>query len=78
MASLDLKVLKKKKIDKELTLKVSRNESSERIFVEFSSKDGKIVLQKSFQDNFYGHRDAEVFENSIKNIDALKAYFKLK
>lgn len=75
MSLLDTKVLKKKKLDKDLNLKVTRNEGSERIFVEFSSKDGKLVLQKSFQDTYMGRTDAKMFEEAFKSLDDLKKYF---
>lgn len=78
MSALDNKVIRKKRLDKELTLKVIRNEAAERIFVEFSSKDAKLILQKSFQDNFKGNKDAKVFEESLKSIDDLKNYFTKK
>lgn len=73
MSGLENKVIRKKKLDKELTLKVIRSEMGERIFVEFSSKDGKLILQKSFQDNHYGHKEAKIFEESLKSIDDLRA-----
>lgn len=76
MASLENKILRKKKLDKELTVKVLRNEASERIFVEFTSKDGKMILHRSFQDTYYGREEAKIFENSFKSIDEFKAYFK--
>jgi hypothetical protein len=76
MSLLDTKVLKKKKLDKDLNLKVSKNEASERIFVEFSSKDGKLVLQRSFQDTYLGRAEADRFEDTFKSIDDLKTYFK--
>ena len=75
MSLLDAKVLKKKKLDKDLNLKVTRNEANERIFVEFSSKDGKLVLQKSFQDTYQGRTDAKTFEEAFKSLDDLKKYF---
>lgn len=78
MSLLDLKVLKKKKLDKDLNLKVSKNDSSERIFVEFSSKDGKLVLQKSFQDTYLGRQAAEKFEETFKTIEELKSHFKME
>jgi hypothetical protein len=73
--SLDNKILRKKKLDKELTVKVIKNEASERIFVEFTSKDGKMILHRSFQDTYYGREDAKAFENSFKSIDEFEAYF---
>ncbi len=75
MGNLEYKVTKKKKIDKELTLQVSVNIAAERILVEFSSKDGKMILQKSFQDNFHGRTESKIFEESIESIDELKAHF---
>lgn len=78
MSGLDNKVVRKKKLDKELTLKVLKHEAAERIFVEFSSRDGKLILQKSFQDNFRGNKEAVEFENSLKSIDDLKEYFRRK
>jgi hypothetical protein len=76
MSLLDIKVLKKKKLDKDLNLKVTKNEASERIFVEFSSKDGKLVLQRSFQDTYMGRMEADRFQDTFKSIDDLKTYFK--
>lgn len=78
MGNLEYKVVKKKKLDKELNLKVLFNLAAERILVEFSSKDGKITLQKNFQDTFAGREQAKTFENSLKTIDDLKNHFKSK
>lgn len=78
MTILETKVLKKKKLDKELTLKISKNDASERIFIEFSSKDGKLIVQRSFQDTYYGREEAKAFENNFKSIEELKAYFDSK
>lgn len=78
MGNLEYKVVKKKKIDKEMTLRVLVNNAAERILVEFSSKDGKIILQKSFQDNFYGREQAKAFEGTLKSINELKAHFRIK
>lgn len=78
MGNLEYKVVRKKKIDKELNLRVLVNNAAERIIVEFSSKDGKIILQKNYQDNYYGREEAKVFEDSMKSIADLKARFKLK
>jgi len=78
MHSHDLKTIKSKKIDKECLLKITQNESNGRIFVEFSSKDGKLVLQKSFQNTYDGNKNAEEFSKSIKSIKDLKRYFGLE
>lgn len=75
---LDNKVLKGKQLEGGLTLKVMKNSSSERIFVEFSSPDGKLVVQRSYQDNLNGRTQAEKFEGSFKSLDDLKKYFKIK
>lgn len=75
--SIETKVIKEKKLDKErLFLKVSKNEAAERIFVEFSSSDGKIVLQRSFQDTYYGREEAKAFEKKFKSLDSLRSHFK--
>lgn len=78
MANFENKILKKKKLDKEATLKISQNDMSSRIFVEFSSEDGKLVLQKSFQNTYEGTVESQAFAKSIKSIDDLKRYFGLK
>lgn len=78
MSNFENKIIKKKKIDKELNLKVTQNNASERIFVEFSSENGKLVLQKSFQKNHKGTEEALEFQDSIKSIADLKKYFGLK
>lgn len=72
---VDVKVLKKKKLGEELTLKVSKNEMSGRIFVEFATNDGKMVLQKSFQATYDGEKESEKFSKSIKSLSDLKKYF---
>lgn len=77
MANFETKILKKKKIDKELTLKVTQNGMSGRIFVDFSSEDGKLVLQKSFQNTFEGSKEAEQFQKKFKSINDLRKYFGL-
>lgn len=77
MTNFENKVLKKKKLDKECSLKVTQNEMSGRIFVEFSSLNGKLVLQKSFQDNYDGTKEAEKFQKSIRSIKDLRKYFGL-
>jgi len=74
----ETKVMREKKVDKKLTLRILKNESAERIYVEFVSKDGKMTLQRSFQDTYYGREDAKVFEKSIKSHDDLIAYFEEK
>ena len=78
MSQLDVKVLKKKKLDKDLSLKVTKNDATERIFVEFSSKDGKLVIQRSFQDTYYGRLEADKFEESMKTIEDFQSYFASK
>lgn len=77
MANFENKVVKKKKLDKELNLKVSKNEMSGRIFVEFTSEDGKLILQKSFQDTYEGNKESEGFQKSVKSIKDLRKYFGL-
>lgn len=77
MTNFENKVLKNKKLDKELTLKITQNEMSGRIFVEFSTESGKMVLQKSFQDTYEGKKEAQSFSKSIRSISDLKKYFGL-
>ena len=73
----DFKLIKEKKIDKETTLKISKNIMSGRIFVEFSADNPRTFLQKNFQDNIYGRIKSEEFAKSIKNIHQLREYFGL-
>ena len=75
----DFRLLKEKIIDKEITLKISQNIMSGRLFVEFSYKGvPTITCQKSFQDSFSGRIEAEDFSKSIKNLDQLKERFGIK
>ena len=78
MSSFENKVLKNKKLDKELTLRVMQNDANGRIFVEFASEGGKLLLQKSFQDTASGKKDAENFQKSIRSIADLMKYFGLE
>lgn len=74
--NIENKQIRKKKLDKDTTLKVYLNESGQRIFVEFSTEDKKLFLQKSFQDTFEGRKESEAFQESIKSTKELKNYFK--
>lgn len=73
----DNKVLKKKKLDSETSLRVTQNEMSGRIFVDFYSEDGRLKVQKSFQDTLQGRTDAEKFQKKIKSIKDLRKYLGL-
>lgn len=75
---LENKVLKKKALDKELTLTVTKVDSGNKIVVEFRHVSGKMVRQKSFQDNYEGRAEADVFAKSIKNTKELRKYFGIK
>lgn len=71
------KVVKTKKLGSNLLLQVSENERGERIFVDFSTVDGKLKVQKSFQNNFEGKKKAKEFQGQFKNINDLKKYLGL-
>lgn len=77
MTNLENKILKKKKLDRESNLKITQNPMSGMIFVEFRSEDGKLFLQKSFQNTLEGNKACEVFSKSIKSINDLKKHFGL-
>ncbi len=74
----DFKTLKEKKIDKETTLKITKNIMSGRIFVKFVSDNPRIVLEKNFQDSLYGKKESEKFAKSITSTEQLRAYFGIK
>jgi hypothetical protein len=74
----DFKLLKEKKLDKETTLKVTKNLMSGRIFVEFASVNNRLTLQKNFQDSLDGKMKSEEFAKSIKNTEQLRSYFGIK
>lgn len=78
MSTFENKEVKKVKLDTELTLKVSKNENSKRIFVEYKSEDGKLVVQKSFQDTLSGNSQADTFQEKFKTITDLKKYLRLE
>jgi hypothetical protein len=66
------KVVRKAKLDG-VTLTIAENEISGKIFVEFSTRRGKLKLQR----NFEKLDDAEVFAGKFKSADDLKKYFGL-
>lgn len=74
MTTFEIKVLKRKLIDKTLRLKVTQNEMSGRILVEFYTDDGRMVVQKSFQDTQSGLAEATEFQKKFKSVDDLKQY----
>lgn len=75
MANFENKILKKKKLGKDTGLKISQNEMSGRIFVEFSSPVNKLIVQKSFQDTYEGNKEAQAFAKTIKSLKDLRKYF---
>lgn len=66
------KLIKKAKLDK-VTMVVSENQISGKIFVEFFTRSGKLRLQR----NFDKLEEAKPFMKSIKSSDDLKRYFGL-
>jgi hypothetical protein len=71
------KVVKTKKLGKSVILQVSENEHSNRILVDFSTTDGKLKVQKTFQNNFEGKKEAREFQKRFKTLSDLKKYFGL-
>lgn len=74
----DFKILKEKKLDKLTILKVSQNLMNGRIFVEYTSENPRIVLQKNFQDTYDGKLLVEAFSKKYKNTKELREYFGIK
>ena len=72
------KILKTKKLAKEIQMQVSVNDMTSRIFVEFSTLEGKLKVQKAFQNTFEGKKQAREFEKKFKNLKDLKEYFGLE
>ena len=71
------KVVKTKKLGKTVLLQVSENSYTNRIFVDFSTIDGKLKVQKTFQNNFEGKKEAKEFQKQFKSLGDLKKYFGL-
>jgi hypothetical protein len=71
------RVVKTKKLGKNVVLQVSENEFSNRIMVDFFTTDGKIKVQKTFQNNFEGKKEAREFQKKFKNLADLKKYLRL-
>lgn len=69
---MEHKILKQKKLDKELNLKITEDPYMDRIYVEFSSDDKKLVLQRSFQNNYFGQIKSNEFAKSLKNLKDLQ------
>jgi len=70
---MENKILKQKKLNTELNLKISEDSYSDRIYVEFSSDDRKFVLQRSFQNNYFGQLDSAEFSKSLKTLKDLQS-----
>lgn len=74
----DFKLIREKNVDKETTLKVTKNLMSGRIFVEFVSDNPRIVLQKNFPNSLDGKNKSEEFAKSITSTNQLREYFGIK
>jgi len=75
--NLDNKLVKTKKLGGGLTMKILQNDVSGRIFVEFISGDGRLTLQKSFQNNLEGNKASLEFQERFTDLKALRKYFGL-
>jgi hypothetical protein len=71
------KIVKTKKIGGNIVLEVSENEYLGKIFVDFSTTDGKLKVQKTFRNNFEGKKQAQDFQKKFKSLEDLKKYFGL-
>jgi hypothetical protein len=71
------KVVKTKKLGKSMVMQVSENEYSGRILVDFSTTDGRLKVQKTFQNNFEGKKEAKEFQKRFKSLGDLKKYLGL-
>lgn len=71
------KIVKTKKLGKTVIMQVSENEYAGRILVDFSTIDGKLKVQKTFQNNFEGKKEAREFQKRFKSLGDLKKYFGL-
>ena len=60
------KIIKQTKVDSLITLTVSKNLISGKIFVEFLSKDGKLKLQRNFDNTVIGIEEARKFESKTE------------
>lgn len=69
---MEYKVKKQKKLNNELNLKIYEDHYNSRVYVEFSSDDKKLVLQRSFQNTFFGQQESEEFAKSLKTLNDLK------
>lgn len=78
MAFLDMEVVKKRKVDENTTMIVSKNLTGERLFIEFQTNDGKVRLERSFPAHGLGLRDAQQFQEKIKSTEDLYSYFGIK
>jgi hypothetical protein len=70
-------VVKTKNLGKTVLLQVSKNEHAGKIIVDFSTVHGKLKVQRVFQDNFEGRKEAKEFEKRFKSLTDLKRYFGL-
>ena len=80
MSLTDHRVVSDTKVDpsEELNRRVTVDGRGERIYVEFSSQNPRLKVQKNFQNNIFGKRQADAFAESMKSVADLKAYFKIK
>lgn len=73
----DFKLLSEKKIDLETTLTVTQNLMSHRIFVQFTTNKPRMVLQRNFQDDYFGQKESKKFAKSIRSTNDLRKHFGL-
>lgn len=72
------KVTKTKKLGADAILQISENKYTKRILIDLSSVDGRFKVQKTFQDNLDGRKEAKEFQKRFKSLNDLKKYLGIK
>lgn len=70
----EYRVVKIKKLGKDATVQISENEHTNRICIDYVSTDGRIKIQKTFQANYDGKKQAKEFEVRFKSLEDMKTY----
>lgn len=79
MIELEKIIISQTKMGKNLTLTVSKSDATNRIYVKFSSSDGKFIVEKNFQaDSVVGITESEKYQTKFKSIRDFKNYLGLK
>jgi predicted DsbA family dithiol-disulfide isomerase len=77
LTKLTRNLLNEKDLGQGVKIRIYESKSKDRIFGEISACVGKLTIEKTYQNNYNGHKELEAFLSQFKTSEDVFKYFKL-